>query len=368
MKNNMEQKFSEDLLIRPSSSSKLVRKHSVSIPVDLLIDILVRVPAKSVARFRCVSKLWGSILVRHDFTERFMSVASPRLLFISIDKGESFLFSSPQPQNPDDNSTLVATPCKSYPKYLSSEITDGINAQVVRGLVFLQRWRRKARKVFFGFDPISKQFKVLCMTWSRYGTPNTHRIMTLETRKRLWRTIQDPILPHDSVYGNICINGVLYYRAEFSDECSKMVCFDFRFEKFSLIEYDKDMEPQKRLDLFNYKGKLGAYEDMHFSSKGIFALWVLEDGGKHIWSKRICVLPPSCGNIVSHCYCVGMTSTGEVVFSPYAGYESNPFCIFYYNIERNTVTRIYIQGFEERLNCFNFVHTFLDQLDNIKVM
>ncbi|EFH70725.1 hypothetical protein ARALYDRAFT_337546 [Arabidopsis lyrata subsp. lyrata] len=188
---------------------------------------------------------------------------------------------------------------------------------------------------YFGFDPISKQFKVLCMTWSRYGIPNTHRILTLETGKRLWRTIQDPVLPHFYIGDGICINGVLYYEASFKESRSyEIVCFDFKIEKFSFIKLDKDMVRGKKLTLFNYKGKLGAHQDIRWRT-GKFALWVLEDAGKHKWSKRICALPPFCDKIVNTHMMVGMTVTGEIVYSPYAGYLSNPFDIFYYNIERN---------------------------------
>ncbi|XP_010501044.1 PREDICTED: putative F-box protein At1g53370 [Camelina sativa] len=392
MENNLEQQFSEDLLI--AKSSNLVREDSDPIPVDLLIDILSRVPAYSIARFRCVSKSWESILRRPDFTELFLtkSVSLPRLLFVvpvnedSDDEDPfneaSFVSSSPQPQNPDDKSSLVATPFKKcfFRKYIPWDLSP----QVVGGLVFLQHsWRTKPQVIFnpvtgesiflpsmkasgikrsyFGFDPISKQFKVLCITWSRYETPDTHRILTLETGiKRRWRTIQGPVLPHDYINDGICIKGVLYYEATFPDGCSKMVCFDFRFEKFSFVKLHKDIVPTQRLKLFNCKGKLGAHQRCGFSEER-FALWVLEDAGQHKWSKRICILP---SKLNKACFFLGMTGTGEIVFSPLTGYH--PFCISYYNIERNTVTRINIQGFEKFQNQSSFVSTFLDYEENLK--
>ncbi|KAG7600454.1 F-box associated interaction domain [Arabidopsis suecica] len=187
-----------------------------------------RVPAKSIARFSCVSE---SILGRPDVTEQFLTkfLSRPRLLFSTEYTKEFLVFSSPQPQKPDENSSLVATPYKRFPKYFPTRVSTALG-----GLLFLQNFGRKKLRVicnpvtgesitlpkvkatgvgesYFGFDPSSKKFKVLCMTWSRYGTPNTHRILTLETGKRLWRMIQDPVLPHYSWYDEICINGVLYY-------------------------------------------------------------------------------------------------------------------------------------------------------------
>ncbi|XP_020866668.1 F-box protein At1g31080-like isoform X2 [Arabidopsis lyrata subsp. lyrata] len=57
-------------------------ENSDSIPIDLILEILSRLPSKSIARFRCLSKLWGSMLRQPYFTELFLtrSSARPRLL------------------------------------------------------------------------------------------------------------------------------------------------------------------------------------------------------------------------------------------------------------------------------------------------
>ncbi|KAL1203800.1 putative F-box protein [Cardamine amara subsp. amara] len=231
-----EKRKAKDLLITNSSNS--VRQYSDSIPADILIDIFLRVPAKSIGRFRCVSKFWKSILGRPDFTELFLtkSVARTGIFFAVEDKDEEDLllvFSSPQPLNPNNNSCLVATHYKSFPKHFPNGVLEICNS--LCGFVFLQSLSGKQRVIcnpvtgecitlrslpnvtsnrimgnYLGFDPINKQFKVLCMTWSRNGTPNTHWVLTLGTGKRIWRTIQYPFVFHYSRC-RICINGVLYY-------------------------------------------------------------------------------------------------------------------------------------------------------------
>ncbi|EOA36606.1 hypothetical protein CARUB_v10011814mg [Capsella rubella] len=352
------------------------------LPVDLVIDILSRVSAKSIDRFRCVSKLWESILGHPHFKELFLtqSLARPRLLFTFKANEELFVFSSPQPQNPRENSTLVATPYKCFPKYFP---TDRCTSH--RRLVFLQRGKTgrvvfnpvtgesitlpkvKATGIkisYLGFDPISKQFKVLCMTRSRYGTPDTHRILTLmETGKgrHLWRTIQDSrncyVFTGDL---GICINGILYYNTYILGGYFKIGCFDFRLEKFGFIKYDKDMKPLM-LTLFNYKGKLGVHQKLMGERKSI--LWVLEEdaAGEHIWSKqRICILP----SIVYPHKFVGMTGTGEIVFSPHTC--CYPFYLFFYNIESSTATRIHFHGFEELKHHPTSVLTSLDFVEDVQ--
>lgn len=43
------------------------------IPIDLTREILIRLPAKSIVRFRCVSKLWWSITTQQDFINSFVT-------------------------------------------------------------------------------------------------------------------------------------------------------------------------------------------------------------------------------------------------------------------------------------------------------
>ncbi|KAL9813123.1 putative F-box domain-containing protein [Arabidopsis thaliana] len=44
------------------------KENSLHIPIDLIIEIFSKLPFKSIALCRCVSKHWGSILRRPDFT------------------------------------------------------------------------------------------------------------------------------------------------------------------------------------------------------------------------------------------------------------------------------------------------------------
>ncbi|CAA7045648.1 unnamed protein product [Microthlaspi erraticum] len=69
---------------RSSNLTKREKKSEPTIPTDLIIEIFSRLPGKSVARFRCLSKLWSSTLRRPYFTELFLtkSSARPRLLFV----------------------------------------------------------------------------------------------------------------------------------------------------------------------------------------------------------------------------------------------------------------------------------------------
>nr|VDD44220.1 unnamed protein product [Brassica oleracea] len=108
---------------------------SASIPNDLIIEIFSRLPEKSAARFRS----YAPGLHRSYFTELFLtrSRTRTRLLFVFELVTKFSFFSSPQLQNPNKKSSLVAPVA-----YLNREGD-----------------HRKYLGIFLGFDPSDKRFK-----------------------------------------------------------------------------------------------------------------------------------------------------------------------------------------------------------------
>ncbi|KAG2291562.1 hypothetical protein Bca52824_038231 [Brassica carinata] len=97
--------------------------------------------------------------------------------------------------------------------------------------------------MYLGYDPLGKQFKVLCMTWSRDERPNTHQVLTLESGKRLWRTLEHKFhfVNNGEINGDICIDGVLYFR-----KYSKIVvCFDVRLQSHETLKFVITMKRQE---------------------------------------------------------------------------------------------------------------------------
>ncbi|XP_019082533.1 PREDICTED: putative F-box protein At3g23960 [Camelina sativa] len=113
------------------------RGNSLPIPIDLVMEIYSWLPAKSIARCRCVSKLWNAVLRRPDFTELYLtrSSARPQLLFTLENEDEFVFFSSPHPQNPvEGNSSLFAVAANRFTDSLRlCEIID-----ISNGFVFLR--------------------------------------------------------------------------------------------------------------------------------------------------------------------------------------------------------------------------------------
>ncbi|XP_010480824.1 PREDICTED: F-box protein At3g57590-like [Camelina sativa] len=377
------------------SSNPMKRGENLGlIPTDLIMEIFSRLPAKSVARFRTLSKLWGSMLHLPYFTQLFLtkSSARPRLLFAIKRCSEWLFLSSPQPQNPYDKSSLVLA-ANFHRKFVGritshASSSDGLIifpdvcklGEAVRvicnpttgkyaTLPKLSMMTSRESTDLFGFDPIDKQYKVLIMGYVTFDE-TVHYILTLGTGHMRWRRIQCPISHHVCSTG-ICINGDLYYLADKMDEKSHgktnlLVCFDVRSEKFKFVDAEFAYD-NWRTTLINYKGKLGVinwnYDDAHVIE---LSMWVLEDMEKHEWSEYIYTLPENKDLDVDDITIAGVTATGEIVFSSLNS-TCKPFYVIYYNPEKNTLQNIVveIQGFEAYHECK--VYTFVDYVEDLSV-
>ncbi|XP_010468111.1 PREDICTED: F-box protein DOR-like [Camelina sativa] len=233
--------------------------------------------------------------------------------------------------------------------------------------------RRVALSSYLGYDPIEKQFKVLAMTFpfrSDDGISEEHQVLTLGGTGS-WRMVQCCI-PHCPGWKVICISGVLYYQAKvnMSSSCSMIVCFDVRSEKFSFIKVTEAFTSvvHHTSTLINYKGKLGSITTPDFycvsGKTGAFVLCVLENPEKHEWSKHIYIFPPEWEHVFGQrtFHIVGVTRNNEVILSRL--YPSDPFYVFYFNLEKKTIIRVQIQGMGAFMGD---VYTFVDHVEDLQV-
>ncbi|KFK34958.1 hypothetical protein AALP_AA5G216100 [Arabis alpina] len=364
------------------------------LPTDLIIEIFLRLPAKSVGRFRSVSKQWCSMLSRPDFIELFLSrsCARPRLLFAVERKGVWRFFSSPQSSSSrlvdaDFHSTLsedVGRFTCSYafglfyfrdmwiPRngtfYVVYNPTTGQYVTLPNVNMF-----RKSRG-FLGFDPSQKQFKVLAEgnPFDREREP--HEVLTLGTGELSWRKkkIDCPQYDHSLCEG-ICINGVLYYLVvNIRDLPDALICFDLKSEEFKLVVAEC-FSDRKTTKLINYKGKLGGINCSYGEAGGKYTLelrmCVLEDVERQEWSTYVYTLPEN--ELIddpSNVSVAGVIATGEIVLA--MDYTCKPYYVFYFNPEKNTLQSVEIQGFGAELEAVKYcgrVSAYVDHVEHLDV-
>ncbi|XP_010414038.2 PREDICTED: putative F-box protein At2g19630 [Camelina sativa] len=381
------------------------RGNSLPISIELVMEIFSRLPAKSIARCRCVSKLWNAVLRRPDFTELYLTRSSPRpqLLFIFRDKEYAFVFFSTQhPQNPVNNSSFAVAASRFTPSLRLYDFVGASNGFVLlRGVkttanhkvlllsllfnpstgqsLLLPEGKPEVKPKcnmlglnmvkFMGYDPVKKQFKVLFITMSGangdYERYDAFQVLTLGIGKPSWRIVEC-CLPHVPRPGGICIDGVFYYigNVDRSSVQCFVVCFDFTSDKLSFLNLIGPM--QDATTLINYSGKLGSLMSKYFYGRDTsFDLWVLQDLEKKEWSKHVFVLhPPVWQHVVKGLRCFGVVGTTEFVFVP--TFLCNPFYVFYYNVEKKTVVRVGVRGMQE----FNGypVDDFSNHVENVELI
>ncbi|RID66844.1 hypothetical protein BRARA_D01959 [Brassica rapa] len=381
------------------TTRSMTRRHRNSLPVpdDLAMEIFTRLPSKAIARCRCACKLWSSMLRRQDFTELFLtkSCARPQLLFAREDYSvrEIVFITSPQPENPEENSYVVAT--NHLARFPRSNgfygCTNGFfcygadwffkrlklpvicNPSTGQSLTMPRLISKKRYGVqsYLGYEPMEKEFKLLSMNSSRNGGRISveHQVLTLGTKNLSWRLVECCV-PHGPSTNWICISGVLYYAAsaDGSSVNSMVLCFDLRSEEFSSVKFGKPM-PDSTTTMVNYNGKLGLLTsgDSHYVTRSSTSvkLWVLLDAAQHEWSNHVYVLPPSWEDVVSETmYIAGMVGTKEIVFSP--SYQRVPYYVIYFNVERKTITKVGIQGLEAFQG--TSFKTYLNYVENVKLL
>ncbi|CAL9247369.1 unnamed protein product [Arabidopsis halleri] len=301
---------------------------SIYIPLDLQINTLLRLPVKSLLRFRCVSKLWSSIITSQDFQNRHFNIitsssASLRLLIAFKDFRNENLLSrlSVGICNPSTRQVHI------YPqiKFEKSPNTDP-------WIVY-----------FLGYDPVEDQYKVLAIDHLRWRFE--HKVLVVGGG---WRDAPCATCPHVVRTLGLYMNGTVYYGASRMDIMSPnndsiIVSFDVRFETFNIINvpaaYEKMWKCSSEADktLINYRGKIGVVE---YPREGSFRMWVVEDPEKEDWSMTTFHLPQSAAGLDFEV--MKTVYNGEICLLPKG--LPDPFCLFYYNLKTKSMRSVTIKG------------------------
>ncbi|EOA25847.1 hypothetical protein CARUB_v10019224mg, partial [Capsella rubella] len=295
------------------------------IPEEVLIEILVRLPANSAMRFKCVSKHWSSLISSRYFTNLFFQVSltkRERRVFMFLSNNEhrcALLLSNNDDLKPDSFSHL------NHDLTLPRMRGDFVNA--LRGLMCFRVGRviricnlttmqlaslpqvkssmfHEAHvdfrmQSFFGHDSVRDEYKVLntvCEVSEEEGVVRSeHQVLVLGPGA-YWRNTQSniPPPPHRPCTQRLSINGVFYYGARIDKNTCVLMSFDLTSEDFSLIELPIEASivwDRHRANIMIYQGKAAVFEYSRLVTGCILDLWVVEDAGKSEWSHKAFVLP-----------------------------------------------------------------------------
>ncbi|EOA25683.1 hypothetical protein CARUB_v10019034mg [Capsella rubella] len=372
MKRGREEKNSHETLPSPT---RLRHGGVIDIPYDLTVEILKKLPTKSLVSFRCVSKLWSSIISsRRDLIDSILIRSlnqPPRDVHIisscyGINKSIIALSST------DKELVLLPGQCHQSVRGLiccwsecHSPYMVAIYNPTTRQSFDLPELKSKHRGYFFfGYDPRKNQYKVLYLP--AISRVESCQVFTLgDPSAKHWRNIQYVIPPEQSMLlGVVCINGTIYYREAtmkidypFPVDI-KLMSFDVGSEEINQVEAPKLlMHLHRDSTLVNYKGKLGLVS----CEMGV-EIWVMETQG---WSK--CFFCEMWG--FQRWFISGATRGGEIVFVESRHFSFNMLRVFYYDPKRNSMRYVDLENcYTEKGSCnkgyISTISTVPDHVDN----
>ncbi|CAK9135667.1 unnamed protein product [Ilex paraguariensis] len=281
--------------------------NDAGLPLDLIIDILSRLPAKFICQFRCVSKLWRAILSPPDPVlqnlHRNRSNSTPLLLFF-YNSYHYIFFSSLDTQGQLQNwfTKQIGSPvqsrrfCQGLMCLLCSEHVYVCNPSTQELLQV--PYSSKLCDIYdfaLGFLPSTNEYKIahwflerdrnldmvmVCQLFTIKGGPNSHGT---------WRVVGNS--PHFlSVRRHpICVNGSFYWLVNGlrnSGNSMKILAFDLATEEYETVLCPKTYSG--RYDdtdqLLSIEGSLclvyGKQGEPHID------IWMMKDRKNQIWTKE----------------------------------------------------------------------------------
>ncbi|KAL6648573.1 hypothetical protein ACP70R_012797 [Stipagrostis hirtigluma subsp. patula] len=218
------------------------------IPDDLIFKILVRLPAKSVIRFRCVCKAWLAMISSRRFAEAHLELSKlrPKMLIVPGEysyppwrEEKTAFWMGFYEYNGGTMASLVHS--EQFPKGIAEWtqplhcdgliLTSTLDQEIMvcnpmtREFVFLPKGshnRDPNHRVGFGFDP--------------YSNTKWFEVLTLGTE--VWRRTVDPPYPIRGLTP-AHVRGFIYWRADLPRETEPKVFVRFNLanETFSPIPY-----------------------------------------------------------------------------------------------------------------------------------
>lgn len=281
------------------------------LPSDLLREILCKLPVKSLLRFRCVSKMWCSLIDSPDFISmhrKFYPINCAQTHFLATECVPRTIFNSILTIRRTD--TLRKTGQlggrnSEWLKMMENNMIDGLMLVTSLKSSDMILWNPSIRKslilprcpfsctfndvkYYLGYAPMSNDYRVVAVERADDKALELS-IAIYSVGDHLWRVhpnkIKVPIRCFERIQardGVVFSQGVMYWRPYsriLLEENTHLICFDFDDEKFSYLKLP-DIEKDMLVFVFLLGGSLAVLGISHVRS----CIWVMDkDAGREPW-------------------------------------------------------------------------------------
>ncbi|KAI9127355.1 hypothetical protein K1719_001914 [Acacia pycnantha] len=281
------------------------------LPEEIIRNILILLPVKSLIRFGCVCKHWKKLIRTPSFISDHLHYSSthqnPSLLLQRrygvwlldckmelhevniapfVDSSTTFqivgscnglLCVDVDPDSVFSPSLLLWNPATREVRQLPPN----------RKVLPLPLDTQLCFRVGFGFSPIDNDYKIVVIYFDCRLTEL--RVVAYSLRSESWKEVELGIENVALYHGSVTVSGSMFWLGFSSIKGSfyyVIVSFDIANEVFTLITLDGSI-PIPILSVYEDKLamlSLSAMED----SKSMIELWVMEDGSGASWAKKYC--------------------------------------------------------------------------------
>lgn len=347
----------EKKLARKSYAPRL-KNDPVSIPDDLVLQILIRLPVKSLLRFRSVCKSWKFMVSDPWFVDAHRSRSATTLLisfpeirrfnFFCVKDGEVSELSQPPLCNISQSINGLICIYEQYEacsrKQLFRVILCNPSTREVVTLPptsfpspnYIQQY------ISLGYDPSTGTYKILRGWLEIYGAAN-YEIFTLGS-SHAWRIIKDG--PYDPLESKeICVSGTIYWAPQ-ARNGNSVTAFDVGEEKFRSVAVPPEAPLWDELNtsIIQIDGRMAIvdYQDVGRRISTVMVIWKLEDSVKGVWSQKR-ILVPECWveRILTSPrappFCIASGDSGYITLIPNGFFRE--YFIVHWNIEEGRLWR-----------------------------
>ncbi|KAI3518689.1 hypothetical protein L1887_07499 [Cichorium endivia] len=362
------------------------------LPVEIMYDILSRMPVKSLDRFRCVCKDWCKYIDEPNLAiiqmNRAVEEAIPVMLKMHPDRGTNILtlFRIIQSKQGDEakKDSVLEFECKEpFYDYNGLTIEGSCN-----GLLYLSTYSmtrtflsvihplRNERYELpptmliqscgLGFDASTNTFKMCVSLLENWKIVHT-MVHVLGTDS--WREVtQIPyyLMEGKGIFAHACLHWLgSHYKRLSPNQRIRVISFDIRKEEFRLID-----PPRKTGDhwiereLVDLHGKVGlVYISTH--SFSIMELWVLKENDEWViqcqFDTKPLLLPHSHGLIEI----VGLWNNSGDILVTIDGHGAKPKRLFVYSLKTGGFLQVNLVGWEDP---WGLIHMYRSSLFSVQGM
>lgn len=259
-------------------------KRKVTLPFDLIVEILLRLSVRSLLRFKCVSKSWCALISDPEFAKSHIDMAAApthRFLFTSSNASElnAIDVEAEEPLCDDSANVVFKVPPSSTFKYYKHSVRvvgscrgfillmftglDSIgfivwNPSTGLGKEILHKPMERSCEYLsgFGYDPSTDDYVIVNVILSRRKHP---KIECFSLRANSWSCTKSkaPYRENLTFGDGVFLNGALHWLVKPKDKVAVIIAFDVTKRTLLEIPLPHDLAIMLKFNLFRFMVRQG---------------------------------------------------------------------------------------------------------------